>query len=126
MLLDPSLIGSSPGAAGVPSMDAQMIDLDATIVPDAEYAKIEDKWREMLLERFPFLTATVGQAAVPLDAREVTIRNEESNWGNFVVDQMRGAFGKPPADLARAMPDKNTPVGLQDLPLRQGQLIAQG
>jgi 5'-nucleotidase len=85
---------------GVPSMDTQMIDLDATIVPDAEYAKIEDKWREMLLERFPFLTATVGQAAVPLDAREVTIRNEESNWGNFVVDQMRGAFGKPPADLA--------------------------
>ena len=38
--------------------------------------------------------ARVGEAAVPLDAREVTIRNEESNWGNFVVDQMRGAFGK--------------------------------
>ena len=58
------------------------------------------KWRGKLLEVFPFLTARVGAAAVPLDGREVTIRNEESNWGNFVVDQMRGAFGDPRADLA--------------------------
>jgi 2',3'-cyclic-nucleotide 2'-phosphodiesterase (5'-nucleotidase family) len=77
-----------------------LIDVDTTIQPDADYAQIEDKWRGKLLERFPFLTARVGEAAVPLDAREVTIRNQESNWGNFVVDQMRGAFGKPQAELA--------------------------
>jgi len=53
-----------------------------------------------LLNTIPFLTATVGTAALPLDAREVTIRNEESNWGNFVVDQMRSAFGEPAADFA--------------------------
>ena len=87
-------------ADGVPAIDAQIIDVDETIAPDEAYAKIEEKWRGRLLERFPFLTAQVGEAAVPLDAREVTIRNEESNWGNFVVDQMRGAFGNPKADLA--------------------------
>jgi len=93
-------IDVSYDADGMPAIDTRMIDLDESIVPDAAYAKLDDKWRSRLLERFPFLTATVGQAAVPLDSREVTVRNQESNWGNFVVDQMRGAFGKPPADLA--------------------------
>jgi 2',3'-cyclic-nucleotide 2'-phosphodiesterase (5'-nucleotidase family) len=87
-------------AEAVPSIDARMIDLDESVEPDADYAQIEAKWRNRLLERFPFLVAKIGEAAVPLDAREVTIRNEESNWGNFVVDQMRGAFGKPHAELA--------------------------
>jgi 2',3'-cyclic-nucleotide 2'-phosphodiesterase (5'-nucleotidase family) len=35
-----------------------------------------------------------------MDAREEAIRSSESSWGNFIVDQMRGAFGKPAADLA--------------------------
>jgi len=87
-------------ADGMPAIDAQLVNLDASVPPDAEYARIDEKWRTRLLERFPFLVARVGEAAVPLDAREVTIRNEESNWGNFVVDQMRGAFGKPHAELA--------------------------
>ncbi len=87
-------------ADGIPAIETRMIDVDETIVPDPAYTEIENEWRARLLERFPFLTARVGEAAVPLDAREVTIRNEESNWGNFVVDQMRGAFGEPEADLA--------------------------
>ena len=87
-------------ADGLPVIDTRMIDLDEAVLPDAEYAGIDEKWRTRLLERFPFLTARVGEAAVPLDAREVTVRNEESNWGNFVVDQMRGAFGEPQADFA--------------------------
>jgi len=87
-------------AEGRPAIDARMIDLDETVTPDADYANVEEKWRDRLLERFPFLVARIGAAALPLDAREVTIRNEESSWGNFVVDQMRGAFGKPQADLA--------------------------
>ncbi len=87
-------------AEGMPAIDAQMIVLDESVEPDADYAKIDEKWRSRLLERFPFLVARVGAAAVPLDAREVIIRNQESNWGNFVVDQMRRAFGKPHADLA--------------------------
>ncbi len=87
-------------AGGMPAIDAKLVDLDESVAPDAEYARIEEKWRTQLLERFPFLEARVGKAAVPLDAREVTIRNRESSWGNFVVDQMRGAFGKPQAQLA--------------------------
>lgn len=74
--------------------------MDARVTSDTEYNKLEDKWRGRLLQKFPFLTATVGEAAVPLDAREETIRNRESSWGNFVVDQMRRAFGDPLADLA--------------------------
>lgn len=93
-------IDVSFGADGAPAIDTQIIEVDESIAPDPEYAGIEDKWRGRLLERFPFLTARLGRAAVPLDAREVKIRNEESNWGNFVVDQMRGAFGKPGAELA--------------------------
>jgi len=86
--------------AGVPSIDTRLIALDTSIASDPDYDEIDKKWRGKLLDRFPFLTARVGEAAVPLDAREVTIRNEESTWGNFVVDQMRGAFGMPTADLA--------------------------
>jgi len=86
--------------AGMPTTTTELVDIDTSIVSDPEYDVIDDKWRGKLLEVFPFLTARVGEAAVPLDAREATIRNEESNWGNFVVDQMRGAFGDPQADLA--------------------------
>ena len=87
-------------AAGMPGITTRLIDVDTSIPSDPEYDELDAKWRKALLEVFPFLTARVGEAAVPLDAREVTIRNQESNWGNFVVDQMRGAFGEPEADLA--------------------------
>jgi len=87
-------------AAGVPSIEPQMIDVDSAIEPDPGYTVLEHRWRDALLERFPFLTARVGEAAVPLDGREVTVRNQESNWADFVVDQMRGAFGEPEADFA--------------------------
>ncbi len=53
-----------------------------------------------MLETIPFLPAQIGTAAIRLDAREVTIRNEESSWANFIVDQMRAAFGEPAADFA--------------------------
>jgi 5'-nucleotidase len=87
-------------ASGMPSMTTQLIDVDTSIASDPSYDELDRKWRTALLDVFPFLTARVGEAAVPLDAREVTIRNQESNWGNFVVDQMRGAFGEPESDLA--------------------------
>ncbi len=83
-----------------PFVESELVDIDASIHSDPAYDALHDRWRTALLARFPFLTARVGTAAVPLDGREVTIRNEESNWGNFVVDQMRTAFGREPADLA--------------------------
>lgn len=87
-------------ANGMPVISQEEVQLDENILPDAEYQVLEDKWRSRLLATFPFLEARIGTAAVPLDGREVTVRNRESNWGNFIVDQMRGAFGNPEADLA--------------------------
>lgn len=85
--------------SGSPLIATQMLDLDEDVSEDREYQAIADRWRARLLDTIPFLPAKIGEAAVPLDAREVTVRNEESNWGNFIADQMLTAFGEP-ADLA--------------------------
>jgi 2',3'-cyclic-nucleotide 2'-phosphodiesterase (5'-nucleotidase family) len=87
-------------AAGAPYITTKELPLDGQVMRDPEYDALAARWRERLLETYPFLEATVGAAALPLDAREVTVRNEESNWATFIADQMRGAFGKPAADLA--------------------------
>lgn len=84
----------------VPSIETTMIALDTSVALDAEYQVIADKWRDRLYAKMPFLTSRIGEAAVSLDGREVAIRSAESNWGNFIADQMRGAFGEPPTDLA--------------------------
>jgi len=79
---------------------ASKIAVDESIALDAEYQVIADKWRGKLLALNPFLPSKIGEAAVPLDGREDAIRNGATNWGNFIVDQMRTAFRDPPADLA--------------------------
>jgi len=84
----------------VPAIAARQIDVDESIVTDPEYQPIADKWRNRLLDLMPFLPARIGTATIPMDSREVTIRNEESSWGNYIADQMRGAFGSSPSDLA--------------------------
>lgn len=78
----------------------EAIQLSADVEQDPEFEVLAESWRSRLVEKFPFLEARVGEAAVPLDAREVTIRNVEASWGNFVVDQMRKAFPNEPADFA--------------------------
>lgn len=87
-------------AEGVPAVAATRIELDEDIVEDPAYDAFAAEWRERLLERMPILESKLGEAAVRLDGRETTVRNEESNWANFIVDRMPGAFGGPPADLA--------------------------
>ena len=86
-------------ATGRATLRERQVTLDESVALDAEYEVLSNKWRARLLEMFPFLEARIGTAALPLDAREVAVRNAESNWGNFIADQMRGAFGEP-ADLA--------------------------
>ncbi len=86
-------------AAGDAVIRERQITLDQNVALDPDYEILAAKWRGRLLEKFPFLEARVGTAAVPLDGREVTVRNVESNWGNFIADQMRAAFGKQ-SDLA--------------------------
>jgi 2',3'-cyclic-nucleotide 2'-phosphodiesterase (5'-nucleotidase family) len=84
----------------IPSISTNKIAVDEGLSKDAEYQVIADKWRNRLLKRIPFLSSPVGAAALPLDGREATLRNVESNWANFIVDQMPGAFGEPAADFA--------------------------
>ena len=86
--------------AGLPVIETTNLSLDETVAVDPDYQVLEDKWRGQLLQRFPFLEARIGTAALEMDAREVAMRSVESSWGNFIVDQMRVAFGKPAADLA--------------------------
>ncbi|MBT8085421.1 MAG: 5'-nucleotidase C-terminal domain-containing protein [Woeseia sp.] len=84
---------------GQVELQTRRIAIDERISSDSEYGEITDRWRRQLLEKIPFLEAQLGEAAVPLDSRETAVRNEESNWGVFIADQMRGAFGEP-AQLA--------------------------
>lgn len=88
------------GVAGDVSINARSIELDTSVARDAEYAQLENQWHAELLRLYPIVDARVGEAAINFDAREETIRNEESAWGNFIVDQARGAFGTPNADFA--------------------------
>ena len=88
----------APGAAT--EIVPERIVVDESIPQDDGYVGISDRWRARLLALYPFLESTVGYAALPLDAREVTVRNEESAWANFIVDRMRTAFAGTPSDLA--------------------------
>jgi len=76
------------------------IELDESVAFDEDYEVLAEKWRSRLLDKFPFLEARIGTAALALDSREETVRNRESSWGNFIADQMRVAFDDEPADLA--------------------------
>lgn len=83
-----------------PVIAEKTIAVDESIPEDDEYRRISDKWRSRLVSMMPFIESRIGEAAVPLDGREVAVRNGDSNWGTFIADQMRRAFGDPPADLA--------------------------
>jgi 5'-nucleotidase / UDP-sugar diphosphatase len=87
-------------AAGLPLIVTNKRVLDESVSDDPGYRAIDDKWHSRLLDEFPFLDARVGTAALPLDGREAAVRSVETNWGNFIVDQMRTAFGEPAADFA--------------------------
>lgn len=87
-------------AAGSFVVSEKRIDVDQSIPFDPDYQVLADKWNDKLLDKFPFLTARVGTAAFAMDATEETVRSSETSWGNFIVDQMRTAFGEPPADFA--------------------------
>jgi 5'-nucleotidase len=86
--------------AGVGHIDVHMLNLGEGVAIDADYEPINQKWRAQLLQLYPFLEAKVGEAALPMDATEETIRSQETSWGNFIVDQMLTAYGEPAADFA--------------------------
>ena len=87
-------------ADGMPNVVSTRLPMDEGIAVDPDYALLEKKWRDRLLDKFPFLEARVGSAAFPMNVTEEFVRSHESAWGNFVVDQMLTAFGEPAADVA--------------------------
>jgi len=40
-------------AAGNPSIDAQMLEMGQQVVADADYGRLDEKWRDRLLEKYP-------------------------------------------------------------------------
>jgi len=87
-------------ADGTPQVASTKLPMDESVAVDPDYALLETKWRDRLLDKFPFIEARIGAAAFPLDATEETVRSRETAWGNFIVDQMLTAFGEPAADVA--------------------------
>lgn len=87
-------------ADGDASISATSLDLDTAVAKDAEYVELENEWRAELLRLYPIIDAKVGETASRFDVTEESVRNRESGWGNFIVDQARAAFGDPPADFA--------------------------
>lgn len=85
---------------GRPQVSSRRLQMDESVAVDPDYALLDKKWSDRLLDKFPFLKARIGEAAFPLDATEETVRSRETAWGNFVVDQMLTAFGEPAADVA--------------------------
>jgi len=85
---------------GGATVNEQEVKVNDNIPIDTEYQDIPDRWGARLLKMIPLLPSRIGDAAVPLDGREVAVRNADSNWGTFIADQMRTAFRGPAADLA--------------------------
>jgi 5'-nucleotidase len=82
------------------NLETKRIAVDESIALDDAYQPIAEKWRARLLTMVPFLEARIGDAAMPLDGREVAVRSGDTTWGMFIADQMRTAFRNPPADFA--------------------------
>lgn len=90
----------APSATG-PRLATEMVVLDSTVAVDPAYQKqIVQRYAAALAEIIPMVHATIGRATVMLDGREETVRETESNWGNYLTDLMRKAFPDVPADIA--------------------------
>jgi 2',3'-cyclic-nucleotide 2'-phosphodiesterase (5'-nucleotidase family) len=86
---------------GSPVAHGEKIKIEDPLQPDQEYrTRIENHYRSVLKEKAPFLDQKIGTAGVCLDGTEETVRNKESNWGNYLVDLMRTAIPNLKADVA--------------------------
>lgn len=88
-------------SGGRPALRADSIPLDASVAIDPAYRRdVEQKWAARMREKVPFFDQVIGRSATRMDASEEVVRNEESAWGDWLADQMRGAFPTVPADIA--------------------------
>ncbi len=93
---------------GKPAIEEERLQIDDKIPVDAGYRRdIEEYYHAQLLKEIPQLdqplvgVKQILQNDKCLVATEEAVRNQESNWGSFIADQMRTAFpGNKPADIA--------------------------
>ncbi|MER3459969.1 MAG: bifunctional metallophosphatase/5'-nucleotidase [candidate division GAL15 bacterium] len=72
----------------------ELVPVDERVPRDPEMAKLVERYAQALSRE---LEVVIGETTVPLDARNTTVRQQESNLGNFIADVMRAAVG---ADVA--------------------------
>lgn len=84
-----------------PALAPEQIILDARIIPDKNYEQeIAGRFRRELEQKLPFINDQIGFSNTTLLGLEDLVRTGESNWGNFLADQMRSAYGSMRADAA--------------------------
>ena len=93
---------------GTPDISADKITINRnTLALDEKYERdIVDTYHERLKEKMAYFDdplGTVQQASQNRDrcfqATEEIVRNAHSNWGEFLADRMRHAFGKSEAQI---------------------------
>ena len=86
---------------GMPVVRAEPVPVNASIATDPAYRRqVEEKYRVEMRRRVPFFDTQIGTSATRLDGTEDVVRGEESTWGNYLTDVMRGAFPDVRADVA--------------------------
>jgi 2',3'-cyclic-nucleotide 2'-phosphodiesterase (5'-nucleotidase family) len=86
---------------GQPAVHAEPVEVNASLAVDAGYRReVENRYRAEIRKAIPMFDVQIGTSAVTLDGTEETVRDAESNWGNYLADLMRAAFPDVPADVA--------------------------
>ena len=55
-------------AAGMAQVEGHKLNMDRGVVEDPDFGMLGKKWRDRLVDKYPFLEVRVGVAAFPLDA----------------------------------------------------------
>jgi len=84
----------------VASFSATKLDMDDNVSKDLGYVQFENDWRIELAGIYPIINAKIGETRHRFNVTEDSVRSGENGWGNYIVDQTRGAFGEPQSDLA--------------------------
>jgi 5'-nucleotidase len=83
----------SPTTGELESIDWKVIPVDNAIAESTEFTAVYQRYAGLLKE----LATPIGRSTVPLDARSLESRTQETNVGNFVADAFRKATA---ADVA--------------------------
>ncbi|KAG2448379.1 hypothetical protein HYH02_006961 [Chlamydomonas schloesseri] len=78
------------GSTTDPKMSVERLVIDGSVPEDPATKAIVDEYMKLMGEK---MDEDIGETLEPLDGRFQTVRNRESNLGNFVADAWRKAAG---------------------------------